>query len=247
MRPRSALAFACAVLALPIPCARAQKSASPASPTPTLNSQSNLVLVPTLVRNHSGQTVFTLKASDFTLTDDGIPQPLRLEEDTGDQPLALVICVETGSDAATHLDNYRSLGTMLDALIGNVPHQVAVVGFDSTPTLLHGFTPNTDYIAHSLDTLDPGDKGDAILDGLAFSVDLLRHQPQTYRRAILLLSETIDHGSHTSLAQALRAVEDTNTIIYSVGFSSPRGQIGKEKLLGNAVAGDIARFRSPGG
>ena len=59
----------------------------------------------------------------------------------------------------------------------------------------------------------------SILDGLAFSVDLLRHQPQTYRRAILLLSETIDHGSHTSLDQALRAVEDTNTIIYSVGFS----------------------------
>ena len=109
-----------------------------------------------------------------------------------------------------------------------MPHQVAVVGFDSVPTLLHGFTPNTDYIAHSLDTLEPGDKGNATLDALAFSVDLLRKQPQTYRRAILLLSETIDHGSHTSLDEALRAIGDTNTIIYSVGFSSTRGEIGKE-------------------
>ena len=219
---------AIALLLAPVAAAHAQAPDNSAPPQSSISVNSTLVLVPALVRTKSGDLVFTLKANDFLLTDDGISQPLRLEEDTGDQPLALVICVETGSDAATHLDNYRSLGTMLDALIGNVPHQVAVVGFDSTPTLLHGFTPNTDYIAHSLDTLDPGDKGDAILDGLAFSVDLLRKQPQTYRRAILLLSETIDHGSHTSLDQALRAVEDTNTIIYSVGFSSTRGQIGKE-------------------
>jgi VWFA-related protein len=203
-------------------------------PAPELVNQSSitvnstLVLVPALVKTKGGELVFTLKADDFLLTDDGIPQRLRLEQDTGDQPLALVVCVETGGDGVAHLSDYRDLGTMLDALIGNVPHQVAVVGFDSTPTLLHGFTPNTDFIAHSLNELDPGDNGNATLDALEFSVDLLRKQPPTYRRAILLLSETIDHGSHTSLDEALRAIGDTNTIIYSVGFSSTRGQIGKE-------------------
>jgi hypothetical protein len=194
----------------------------------SITVRSTLVLVPALVKTKSGELVFTLKADDFQLTDDGIPQRLRLEQDTGDQPLALVVCVETGGDGVAHLQDYRNLSTMLGALIGNVPHQVAVVGFDSTPTLLHGFTSNTDFIAHSLDELDPGDKGNATLDALEFSVDLLRKQPPTYRRAILLLGETIDHGSHTSLDEALRAIGDTNTIIYSVGFSSTRGQIGKE-------------------
>jgi VWFA-related protein len=194
----------------------------------SITVNSTLVLVPALVKTKSGELVFTLTADDFLLTDDGIPQALRLEQDTGDQPLALVVCVETGGDGVAHLDNYRDLGTMLDALIGNVPHQVAVVGFDSTPTLLHGFTPNTNFIAHSLNELDPGDQGNATLDALEFSVDLLRKQPPTYRRAILLLGETIDHGSHTSMDEALRAIGDTNTIIYSVGFSSTRGAIAKE-------------------
>ena len=194
----------------------------------SITVRSTLVLVPALVKTKGGELVFTLKADDFLLTDDGIPQRLRLEQDTGDQPLALVVCVETGGDGVAHLEDYRNLSTMLGALIGNVPHQVAVVGFDSTPTLLHGFTPNTDFIAHSLDELDPGDKGNATLDALEFSVDLLRKQPPTYRRAILLLGETIDHGSHTSLDEALRAIGDTNTIIYSVGFSSTRGQIEKQ-------------------
>jgi len=227
--------FALITAVLCATAAAQQPDAMPAPPpAPELVNQSSitvnstLVLVPALVKTKGGELVFTLKADDFLLTDDGIPQRLRLEQDTGDQPLALVVCVETGGDGVAHLGDYRDLGTMLDALIGNVPHQVAVVGFDSTPTLLHGFTPNTDFIAHSLNELDPGDNGNATLDALEFSVDLLRKQPPTYRRAILLLGETIDHGSHTSLDEALRAIGDTNTIIYSVGFSSTRGQIGRE-------------------
>jgi VWFA-related protein len=223
--------FALAIVLLLTPLAAAQVTAQMPAPDPPQTSSitvsSTLVLVPALVRTKSGQLVFTLTADDFLLTDDGIPQPLRLEQDTGDQPLALVVCVETGGDGVTHLADYRNLSPLLEAVIGNVPHQVAVVGFDSAPTLLHGFTPNTDFIAHSLDELDAGDKGSAILDGLAYSVALLRKQPPTYRRAILLLSETLDHGSHTRLEEALRAIGDTNTIIYSVGFSSTRSDIAK--------------------
>jgi hypothetical protein len=49
---------------------------------------------------------------------------------------------------------------------------------------------------------------------------MLKKQPTNYRRAILLLSETNDRGSQVPLAQAIRAVSDTNTTIYSVAFSS---------------------------
>jgi VWFA-related protein len=206
------------------------QSADPqsAAHTSSITVQSSLVLVPALVKTKSGAIVFTLQASDFSLTDNGVPQKLTLEQGTDGQPLALVIAVETGGDAAARLQQYRNLGPLLDAIVGNVPHQIAVVGFDSTPTLLHGFTPNTDFIAHSLDVLDAGNPGDAMLDALAFSVDLLRKQPPAYRRAILLLGETIDHGSHTTLTDALRDISDTNTIIYSVGFNSTRSEMGPE-------------------
>jgi VWFA-related protein len=51
-------------------------------------------------------------------------------------------------------------------------------------------------------------------------VDLLRKQPSSYRRAILLISETVDHDSQTTMEDALRAIGDTNTAIYSLAFSS---------------------------
>ena len=224
MKAISALVFLAATTTL------AQTPASPASSAAdsSITVRSNLVVVPALVRNRSGQLVYSLKAEDFLLTDNGIEQSLRLEEDTGSQPIALVVCVETGGSASKRLYDYRNLTAMLEALVGGVEHKVAVVGFDSTATVLHGFTPNLDFIANALNEIDPGDQGAAILDGLATSIDLLRKQPPTYRRAVLLISETIDQGSHTKLEEALRAVSDTNTVIYSIAFSSGKADLGHE-------------------
>ncbi|MGA3136166.1 MAG: VWA domain-containing protein [Terracidiphilus sp.] len=200
----------------------AQAPATPAAQPAQLRAQSTVVLVPALVRNAHGELVFTLKADDFTVTDDGVEQQLTLDEDTGGEPLALVVAVETGRAGAHKLDAYRNLDAVIAAVVGNVPHRVAVVGFDSAPTLLQGFTSDVDVAGAALRDLEPGDKGAAILDGLKFSVDLLRSQPPPWRRAILLISETVDHGSQTTMDDALRAIGDTNTAIYSVAFSSGR-------------------------
>jgi len=56
----------------------------------------------------------------------------------------------------------------------------------------------------------------------------LREQPALYRRTILLLSETIDQRSKTTLGEALRLVSDTNTAIYTFAFSSTRAAVSHE-------------------
>lgn len=202
----------------------AQAPAKSAPQPPQLRAQSTVVLVPALVRNGDGKLVFTLKADDFTVTDDGVEEQLTLDEDTGGEPLALVVAVETGRAGARKLDAYRNLNAVIAAVIGNVPHRVAVVGIDSSPTLLQGFTSDVDAAGAALRDLEPGDKGAAILDGLKFSVDLLRSQPPPWRRAILLISESIDHGSQTTMDDALRAIGDTNTAIYALGFSTGKSE-----------------------
>ncbi|HEX5235860.1 MAG TPA: VWA domain-containing protein [Silvibacterium sp.] len=211
--------------------APAQSSQSPPpnqTNTPTLTVRSTLVEVPALVTTKDAHVVFTLTANDFLLTDDGVPQHLNLVDDTDSQPLALVIVVETGGAGARHLADYQNLDPILDGLIGNVEHRVALVAFDSTPRLLLPFIANTGDAASQLENLYPGDQGAAILDALAFAVGLLRDQPTRYRRAILLLSETIDQGSTTTLTDALRLISDTNTAMYSFGFSSTRSAVSHE-------------------
>jgi len=210
-----------------VPAALAQgPPATPAAPaTATLSTQSTLVLVPALVRDKSkgGQLVFTLNVDDFALTDDGIPQKLHLEQDTGGDPLALVVDIEGGGAGASELSKYAELAPMLESVVGSVPHRIAVVGYDSSPVLVQDFTPNDDVAAKAISALiddDSGDPGAATLDSLGFAIDLLRKQPLQYRRAILLVSESHDRGSKLRLEEAVRAISDTNTAIYAIGFSS---------------------------
>jgi VWFA-related protein len=239
MKLISALALLAATAALAQtpsvpPGANAKAGAQSNPPAASITVRSSLVVVPALVRTKSGQLVYTLKAKDFILTDDGVEQALHLEQDTGDQPLALVIVVQTGGTGAARLDQYHDLNTMLTNMVGNIDHKVAVVGFDSSPILLHGFTPNLDFINHSLNILQPGDQHAAVLDAITFAVGMLSNQPTTYRRAILLLSETVDDGSHTSLTDALHAISDTNTAIYSIGYNSTRADMGHEAAKFNS-------------
>ena len=86
--------------------ASAQTSVPPSSPgsqVTALSVRSNLVLVPALVKTKGGELVFALTADDFILTDNGVPQPLRLEPDTDAQPVALAVIVQTGGRGASHL------------------------------------------------------------------------------------------------------------------------------------------------
>jgi VWFA-related protein len=228
MRPFLVLNIAFVLMAGAAAQSVATQAPTPAQSGTVFRSGTTLVLVPTLVRGKSGEIFFSLTANDFTVTDDDQPQKLSLEEDTDSEPLALVIAVETGGAGAGHLDDYRNLSTTIEALVGNVPHRIALVGFDSEPHLLEDFTPDVNAVAAGLHDIEAGDNGASIYDGLKFSVEQLQKQPPEYRRAIVLISETVDHGSHTALEDAVRSVSDTNTVIYSFAFSSTKAAAGRE-------------------
>jgi VWFA-related protein len=204
----------------PVVAARQASEKPPQQTSQALTSQSTLVLVPVLVRQHdSSEAVFSLGSQDFTVTDDGVPQKIRLQEDPDLQPLALVIVAQTGGVGIDHIHDYSDLDAILDALIGAVPHKVAVVSFDSQPHDVQRFTGDMGLVSNALSNLEDGDRGAAVLDALAYGIDMLRQSPPNYRRAILFISQSLDAGSQTTLDQAVRAIDETNTTIYSLAFS----------------------------
>lgn len=230
--------------------------ASPAQPQavngqpPIFTGQTANVLVPVLVRNETGEVVYTLRAEDFVLRDDGIPQKLSILEDTETEPLSLVILIEVGGGGARQFQNYERmippLAPMLPSIVGNVDHRVAVVTFDSHPKLIQGFSSDLDETQatlldlttgctrqnHHSDCTGPhprhdkpmGDNGAAILDSLEFAVDMLQKEPATFHKAILLVSETVDRGSTTTIEQAVQTVTESNTTIYAMSFSTAKSE-----------------------
>lgn len=187
----------------------------------TLHTTTTLVVVPTLVQTTDNALVFSLKADDFVLTDDGVPQKVTLEEEST-RPLSLVVLMQTGGAARGQFSSYANLSTMIATILGPAPNKVSIVNFDSRPETASSFTSDVAQWKDAIDHPDVGDTGAAIFDGLEYAIELLKQQPANTRRAILLISQEHDDGSQAKVKDVVRDLGETNTAVYSMTFSSEK-------------------------
>ena len=230
---------------------------------PSFQSQVNVVLVPTLVMNKSGEIVHGLSAKDFVIEEAGVEQAVKLDDAPEAEPMSVVVALQCGRSAKLefqpppmeHRDDLGhplpaahrvgdaplgGLGEMVEGFIGETPSEVAVVTFDSHVQLRQNFTANIPAMAERLADLQrSGDYGAAILDAVSYSLDLLDQRPNR-RRVVLLISEQRDHGSKiASLETVVQRITESNTLIYSVVFSPLRSEFARD------AKGQSARRREP--
>jgi VWFA-related protein len=186
---------------------------------PILRSQSNIVLVPALVKDQQGGIVYGLQAKDFIVEDDGVEQPVRLDETPEGQAISLVVAIQRGRRASYEFGRMQGLKTMLDPLFALGTARVALVEFDSKVDLTRNFTWDENLIAADLTNLKPGNDGAAILDAIAYSINLLKQEADGRERVLLLISETRDHGSRTKIDDAVAAIGQSNAMMYALAFS----------------------------
>ncbi len=213
-------------------------AAQTASPNPTIRVQTSEVLVPTLVQMPSGEIVYGLGPTDFQLLDNGVPQQLHVDDDLDSEPVSVVVAVEKGRMAALEFEKVNRLAPLIDLFLGDGSSEAAFVSFDSKPQLVVPFTRDGDRLGHELRRMEPGDGGAAILDTVGFAVKLLDDRPKDYRRVLLLISETRDHGSHDIDAQRLvEQIGTSNTLVLSVSFSPSKALLLHDLKDGGQSAG----------
>jgi VWFA-related protein len=198
----------------------------------TLHTTTTLVVVPTLVQTTDNALVFSLKADDFVLTDDGVPQKVTLEDESA-RPLSLVVLMQTGGAARGQFSSYANLSTMIASILGPAPgdvarNKVSIVNFDSRPEAASPFTSDLAQWKDAIDHPDAGNSGAAIFDGLEYAIGLLKQQPVNTRRAILLISQEHDDGSEAKVKDVVRDLGETNTAVYSMTFSAEKTTLREE-------------------
>jgi hypothetical protein len=127
----------------------------------TFKAQSNLVSVPTLVRDANGNAVYGLSAEDFLIEDDGTEQVVHLNETPENEPISLVIAVQCGRRARREFGRVSGLASMLDPILGSPNNEAALLLFDSKLNLARDFSSDVDLIEKDLRNLQPGDGGAA--------------------------------------------------------------------------------------
>jgi VWFA-related protein len=205
----------------------------------TIHSTANIVFVPTQVQTKKGEMIYGLTKDRFLVEDNGVPQTINLDEDTDALGLSLVVVVQCSRDAIRQFDNMSGLPAMIDDLTGGAPRQVAVVSFGSDINLLGDFTSNPSELADNLAQVEPCDSSGAnTLGAVDYAIHLFDDNKATAtsrnRRAILLISEIRDHGSHITPAQVVANLGRTNTVVDAVSFEPA-----KTEMLDSLVHGQM--------
>lgn len=206
------LPLAVYLAAPPIPAAQEDSSGF------SISKKVTLVVLPVSVRDKGGHFVAGLQASNFKVFDDGRPQEITVFRQE-DVPVTVGVVVDhSGSMAARQLQMIEGAQAFVHA--SNPENREFVVNFGDTvsfglpPNV--AFTNNVDRLSSALSK--PYASGttalyDAIVDALAHAA-----QDDLPRKVLLLISDGGDNASQHSLAQALRAAQASNVVIYSIGL-----------------------------
>jgi VWFA-related protein len=181
-------------------------------------TQTNVVIVPTTVRDRNGDVVNGLQLQDFELYDNNKLQ--KITADVREEPLSLVVAVQRSSNLTEVLPKIQRIGSMLNQLLGGQDGEVAVIGFDHRIIVMQDFTNEGEKISEAMKKMTPGSAEHAVVDAADAGIRMLKNRPRERRRVLLLIAEKRDKGSELRLREALTQAQFANVAVYSLDIST---------------------------
>jgi hypothetical protein len=137
-----------------------------------------------------------------------------------------MVAIQIGRSARREFPRIRGLNSMLGPILEEPQTEIAIVEFDSQPHLSQEFTGDPSQIERTLQSIDSGDGGAAILDTVKYCAGLLNKLPEGRQRVLLLVSETRDHGSRWArVDDVVTLLGNSNIAVYTLAFSPGIGDL----------------------
>jgi VWFA-related protein len=191
----------------------------PERPKNTIRVQANEVVAPVTVTDKNGEMILNLKQQDFHVFEDGIEQPVE-HFGLGGQPLSIVLVVETSLRIAPLMPAVQKSGIIFAQPVIGQTAEAAIIEYDDSVRVLERFTTDPESLQGTINHLETGGSGARLYDAMQRGISLLEERPEGQRRILLVVGESQDTGSQSTLGEVLRRAQITNVTIYSVGLSA---------------------------
>lgn len=207
------------------------------SPPVTKNEirvRANEVIVPITVLDEQHEPVLDLSERDFHVFDGGVEQKIDRWDLDGD-PLAVVLLIETSTHIKSMSATIHRLSNVFTENIMALDGQAAVITYDSDVNVRQPFTQDHDLIQTAIMKAPFEVPETQLYDGMARGVALLKEQPLSRHRVLLVIGESADSGSEAKLGQVLRDAELANISIYTIGVTSIGINTSANDILGGKL------------
>lgn len=216
---------------------------------PPITLDVNAVNLLATVRDKHGDIVRNLTKDDFTLEQDGKPQTIAYFAKESDLPLTLGLLVDTSMSQRRLLDQERAASrTFLDQVLRVDKDKAFVIQFDREVTLLQDLTSSRQKLQAAIDQIDSpqfsqassggssggsggggggrgsrGHGGGTLLYDAVFLASDELMKKQQGRKALVILTDGVDHGSKESLEEAIATAQRADTLVYCILFADKEG------------------------
>ncbi|MBZ5729322.1 MAG: VWA domain-containing protein [Acidobacteriia bacterium] len=230
MRPFLLLALGAALLAQTPP------QSKPPDELPTIKVDVDVVSVLASVRDKRGGLVANLEKNDFTVLEDGKPQPIKYFTRETDLPLTIGLLVDVSRSQENLIGIERSAASQFFTQVLRKKDEAFLISFGEESELLQDYTASPRLLNAGLDRLrvssgvsglGPGPvptasqpRGTVLYDAvyLAASEKL---RGEVGRKVIVVITDGVDEGSRLTIAKAVEAAQKADAVIYSIDYADP--------------------------
>ena len=209
---------------------------------PVFRKNVNLVTVYFNVKDKHGALVPNLTKDAFQLTEEGKPQTIKYFSAESNQPLTLGILIDSSGSMQNMLPEEKIVGSDFLRSVITDKDLAFVLSFDISVDLLQDLTSDVHQLSRGLDKARinvgsgggggvPGigqgpipishPKGTLLYDGIFLASDEMLSK-QVGRKAVVVLTDGVDQGSHEKLKDSIEAAQKADTICYVLLISDPR-------------------------
>ncbi len=179
----------------------------------TIKVNVKLVSVFATVTDENGAPVVDLKKGQFSLSEDGVPQTLSVFEQESAVPLSIVMQIDASQSVHKDLKLELESARRFVASVLRKQDQLALYQFNESVDELVPFTNDLKRIVKGIQKVQIG-SATAMYDALYLGgASLLDHQG---RKVIVIITDGGDTVSKIRYAEALRATQQAEAIVYPV-------------------------------
>jgi VWFA-related protein len=212
---------------------------------PQIRVEVKVVNVLATVRDKHGQIVSNLGKDDFAIEEDGRPQAITYFTRESDLPLSLGLLVDTSGSQRRVLDDERAASrSFIDNMLREGQDKAFVLHFDHEVELLQDLTSSRQKLENALELLGApqlvragggssggnggprqryGGGGTTLYDAVYLASDEVIKKQQG-RKALVVLSDGVDHGSKETLVDAIMTAQRADTVVYAILFADEQFQ-----------------------
>jgi Ca-activated chloride channel family protein len=200
---------------------------------PNLRVDSNLVLVPVSVVDQRDHPVTGLEQGNFRVFDDGVERTITTFA-MEDEPVALGLVFDHSGSVANIRRNEAET-TRLFLKTSNPEDEYLLVTFASRPELAVPLTEGKEDVQYRILTTKWGGTT-ALYDGVILGLSGLKTS-KLRRKALLVVSDGGENNSRYNRRELERIVEESDVLIYTIGFASNQADFALLKWMAELSGG----------